>query len=143
ARYVERGIRIGKDEMATAVLIRIDTPGGLSSSMRSIVQALSTSSVHVVCWAGPTGARASSASATILLGCPVAVMAPGTNVRAAHPVGFSGQVLDEKITNDAAAYARALAEAHNRDADIAERMVRQSISISADEALRQKMIDFI
>jgi membrane-bound serine protease (ClpP class) len=143
ARYVERGIRTATNEKASAVLIRIDTPGGLSSSMRSIVQAISTSSVPVVCWVGPTGARAASAGAIILLGCPVAAMAPGTNVGAAHPVGFSGQVLDEKITNDAAAYARALAEAHHRDADIAERMVRQSISISADEALRQKMIDFI
>ena len=143
ARYVERGIRTGEGEKAAAVLIRIDTPGGLSSSMRSIVQAISTSSVPVVCWVGPTGARAASAGAIILLGCPVATMAPGTNVGAAHPVGFSGQVLDEKVTNDAAAYARALAQAHHRNADIAERMVRQSISISVDEALQQKMIDFI
>jgi membrane-bound serine protease (ClpP class) len=143
ARYVERGIRTGGNEKAAAVLIRIDTPGGLDSSMRSIIKAISTSSVPVVCWVGPSGARAASAGAIILLGCPVAAMAPGTNVGAAHPVGFSGQVLDEKITNDAAAYARALAQAHNRNADIAEKMVRQSISISAEEALGQKMIDFI
>jgi membrane-bound serine protease (ClpP class) len=143
ARYVERGIRSGQNGKSAAILLRIDTPGGLGSSMRSIVQAISTSSVPVVCWVGPTGARAASAGAIILLGCPFATMAPGTNVGAAHPVGFSGQVLDEKITNDAAAYARALAEAHGRNAGIAERMVRESISISADEALRQKVIDFI
>jgi len=143
ARYVERGIRTGKDEKAAAILIRIDTPGGLSSSMRSIVQAVSGSSAPVVCWVGPTGARAASAGAIILLGCPVAAMAPGTNVGAAHPVGFTGQVLDEKVTNDAAAYARSLAQQHNRDANIAERMVRQSISITADEALRDHIIDFI
>src|SRR5436190_2925311 len=131
ARYVERGINTGKSEHAAAVLIRIDTPGGLSSSMRDIVQKISGSSVPVVCWVGPTGARAASAGAIIMLGCPVAAMAPGTNIGAAHPVGFSGQVLDEKVTNDAAAYARALAEAHHRNADIAEQMVRQSISISA------------
>jgi membrane-bound serine protease (ClpP class) len=143
ARYVERGINTGGSEHAAAVLIRIDTPGGLSSSMRDIVQAVSKSSVPVVCWVGPTGARAASAGAIIMLGCPVAAMAPGTNIGAAHPVGFSGQVLDEKVTNDAAAYARSLAQAHNRSADVAEKMVRQSISLSADEALQQKVIDFI
>jgi len=143
ARYVERGINTGKSEHAAAVLIRIDTPGGLSSSMRDIVQKIAGSSVPVVCWVGPTGARAASAGAIIMLGCPVAAMAPGTNIGAAHPVGFSGQVLDEKVTNDAAAYARSLAQAHNRSADVAEKMVRQSISLSADEALQQKMIDFI
>jgi len=143
ARYVERGINTGNAEKAAAVLIRIDTPGGLSSSMRDIVQAVGKSGVPVVCWVGPTGARAASAGAIIMLGCKVAAMAPGTNIGAAHPVGFSGQVLDEKVTNDAAAYARALAQQNGRNADIAEKMVRQSISLSADEALQQGMIDFI
>ena len=143
ARYVERGINTAKTEHASSVLIKIDTPGGLSSSMRSIVQAIAGSKVPVVCWVGPTGARAASAGAIIMLGCPVAAMAPGTNIGAAHPVGFGGQVLDEKVTNDAAAYARALAQAHNRSADIAEKMVRQSISLTAEEALQKKLIDFI
>ena len=143
ARYVERGIRTGQSEKAAAVLIRIDTPGGLDSSMRSIIKAISTSSVPVVCWVGPSGARAASAGAIILTACPIAAMAPGTNVGAAHPVGFSGQVLDEKVTNDAAAYARALAQQHNRNADLAERMVRESISVPAEEALRDKAIDLI
>jgi membrane-bound serine protease (ClpP class) len=143
AGYVERGINTARTEHASSVLIKIDTPGGLSSSMRSIVQAIAGSSVPVVCWVGPTGARAASAGAIIMLGCPVAAMAPGTNIGAAHPVGFSGQVLDEKVTNDAAAYARSLAQAHNRNADIAEKMVRQSISLTAEEALQQKVIDFI
>ncbi|MGZ4213423.1 MAG: NfeD family protein [Actinomycetota bacterium] len=143
ARYVERGIRTGASDRAVAVLIRIDTPGGLDSSMRSIITAISTSSVPVVCWVGPSGARAASAGAIILTGCPIAAMAPGTNVGAAHPVGFSGDVLDEKITNDAAAYARALAQSHNRNADLAERMVRESVSVPAEEALRQRAIDLI
>jgi membrane-bound serine protease (ClpP class) len=143
ARYVERGIHTSESEKAAAVLIRIDTPGGLDSSMRSIIKAISTSSVPVVCWVGPTGARAASAGAIIMLGCPVAAMAPGTNIGAAHPVGFSGQVLDQKVTNDAAAYARALAQGHNRDAAIAERMVRESISLSADEALKDHVINLI
>lgn len=143
ARYVERGINTAKTEHGSSVLIKIDTPGGLSSSMRSIVQAIAGSSVPVVCWVGPTGARAASAGAIIMLGCPVAAMAPGTNIGAAHPVGFSGQVLDEKVTNDAAAYARSLAQAHKRNADVAEKMVRQSISLTAEEALQQNVIDFI
>jgi membrane-bound serine protease (ClpP class) len=143
ARYVERGIRTGEADHAAAVLIRIDTPGGLSSSMRSIVQAIWRSSVPVVCWTGPTGARAASAGAIIMLGCPVAAMAPGTNIGAAHPVGFSGQVLDEKVTNDAAAYARSLAQAHNRSTDVAEKMVRLSISLTANESLNQRVIDVI
>jgi membrane-bound serine protease (ClpP class) len=143
ARYVERGIRTANDRGDGAILIRIDTPGGLGSSMRSIIQAISTSSVPVVCWVGPSGARAASAGAIILTGCPIAAMAPGTNVGAAHPVGFSGDVLSEKVTNDAAAYARALAEAHDRNANLAERMVRDSVSVSAEQALRQKAIDLI
>jgi len=143
ARYVERGIRIGNEGGAGAILIRIDTPGGLDSSMRSIIKAISTSSVPVVCWVGPTGARAASAGAIILTGCPVAAMAPGTNVGAAHPVGFSGEVLGEKITNDAAAYARALAQAHDRNPQLAESMVRQSVSVTAEDALRLKAIDLI
>jgi membrane-bound serine protease (ClpP class) len=143
ARYVERVIRNADRIGAAAVLVRIDTPGGLDSSMRSIVKAISTSSVPVVCWVGPTGARAASAGAIILTGCPIAAMAPGTNVGAAHPVGFSGEVLGEKITNDAAAYMRALAQAHGRNAALAERMVRESVSVSAEEALRQNAIDLI
>ncbi|MGZ4142652.1 MAG: NfeD family protein [Actinomycetota bacterium] len=143
ARYVERGLRTSASDRAAAVLIRIDTPGGLDSSMRSIIKAISMSSVPVVCWVGPSGARAASAGAIILTGCPIAAMAPGTNVGAAHPVGFSGDVLDEKITNDAAAYARALAQSHNRNADLAERMVRESVSVPAEEALRQRAIDLI
>src|SRR5205807_9304737 len=76
ARYVERGLRTGVNEKAAAVLIRIDTPGGLDSSMRAIITAISTTtSVPVVCWAGPSGARAASAGAIIMLGCPVAAMA--------------------------------------------------------------------
>src|SRR5438105_6714018 len=142
ARYVTRALRQAERAGGAAVVVQLDTPGGLDSSMREVVRAIGKANVPVVCWVGPTGARAASAGAIILLGCPIAAMAPGTNAGAAHPVGFSGQVLDEKITNDAAAYARALAEAHHRNADVAERMVRQSISISADEALRQNMIDF-
>ena len=143
ARYVERGIAIANAAKDAAILIRIDTPGGLDSSMRGIIKAITASGVPVVCWAGPSGARAASAGAIIMLSCPIAAMAPATNIGAAHPVGYSGQVEGVKVTNDAAAFARSLAQQNGRDADIAEKMVRQSISLSADEALSQKMINFI
>jgi membrane-bound serine protease (ClpP class) len=104
--------------------------------MRAIVKAIENSPVPVVCWVGPPGARAASAGAFILVGCPVAAMAPGTNVGAAHPVGITGGIMSEKVTNDAAAYIRSLAERWGRNADWAERAVRDSVSVSAGEAVR-------
>ncbi|MBV9663213.1 MAG: nodulation protein NfeD [Actinobacteria bacterium] len=143
AHYVEHAVTAAGRDHVEAVLVRIDTPGGLDSSMRSIIKSLLASPVPVVCWVGPSGSRAASAGAFILMGCPKATMAPGTNVGAAHPVGFSGEVLSEKITNDAAGYMRSLAERWHRNADWGERAVRQSVSISADEALRIHVIDAI
>jgi membrane-bound serine protease (ClpP class) len=141
ARYAERAITKARHDRAAAVLVRIDTPGGLDSSMRSIVKAVSNSPVPVLCWVGPSGARAASAGTFILVGCPVAAMAPGTNVGAAHPVGITGGVMSEKVTNDAAAYIRSLAERWGRNADWAERAVRQSVSVSASEAVRLHVAD--
>ncbi|MBV8958833.1 MAG: nodulation protein NfeD [Actinobacteria bacterium] len=143
AHYVEHAVTAAGRDHVEAVLVRIDTPGGLDSSMLSIIKSLLASPVPVVCWVGPSGSRAASAGAFILMGCPKATMAPGTNVGAAHPVGFSGEVLSEKITNDAAGYMRSLAERWHRNADWGERAVRQSVSISADEALRIHVIDAI
>lgn len=141
ARMVKRGIANAAAADDAAVLVRIDTPGGLDSSMRDVVKAIQRSAVPVLCWVGPAGARAASAGTFILVGCPVAAMAPGTNVGAAHPVGLSGDVMSEKVTNDAAAYIRSLAEARDRNADWAERAVRDSVSISAAEAVRLHVVD--
>lgn len=143
AGTIERGVSSAARDRAQLLLIRIDTPGGLDSAMRRIVQAIGSSSVPVVCWVGPPGARAASAGAIVLLGCPVAAMAPGTNTGAAHPVGFRGEVLGQKVTNDAAAYARSLAERWGRNAGWAEDAVRKSESASAEEALRLDVIDLI
>ncbi|MCU1451194.1 MAG: rane-bound serine protease, partial [Acidimicrobiales bacterium] len=93
ARYAERAIESARRDHVSAVLIRLDTPGGLDSSMRAITKAVLRSTVPVVCWVGPSGARAASAGTFILYGCPVSAMAPGTNVGAAHPVGITGGVL--------------------------------------------------
>jgi membrane-bound serine protease (ClpP class) len=143
ARYAERAIGNARRDGAAAVLVRLDTPGGLDSSMRSIIKAILRSPVPVLCWVGPSGARAASAGTFILIGCPIAAMAPGTNVGAAHPVGITGGVMSEKVTNDATAYIRSLAESWGRNAAWAERAVRDSVSVSANEALDLHVIDLL
>jgi membrane-bound serine protease (ClpP class) len=143
ATYVERSLKAAESDGAIAVVVRIDTPGGLDSAMRRIVKAIQASNVPVLCWVGPSGARAASAGAFILISCPFAAMAPGTNVGAAHPVGITGDILGEKVTNDAAAYIRSLAQARGRNANWAERAVRESISATAAEANRLEIIDLV
>ena len=143
AHYVRRSIEAASHDHAAAIVVRIDTPGGLDSSMREIIRAIENSDVPVLCWVGPPGARAASAGTFILIACPFAAMAPGTNVGAAHPVGITGDVLSEKVTNDAVAYIRSLAEQRGRNASWAEKAVRQSVSISAEEALRLQVIDLV
>lgn len=143
AKYVERSIKAAEEDGAIAVVVRLDTPGGLDSAMRRIIKAIQASKVPVLCWVGPPGARAASAGAFILISCPFAAMAPGTNVGAAHPVGITGDILSEKVTNDAAAYIRSLAQSRGRNADWAERAVRDSISASAEEAHRLEVIDLV
>lgn len=143
ANYLEGGIAAAEDEGAPAVLLTIDTPGGLDSSMRQITQAILNAEVPVICFVSPEGARAASAGAFVLLSCHVAAMAPATNVGAAHPVGVAGAIESEKATNDAAEYIVSIADRRGRDAEWAERAVRDSESASASEALELGVIDLI
>jgi membrane-bound serine protease (ClpP class) len=143
ADYVERGISAAGDEGAAAVLLTLDTPGGLDSSMRQITQAVLNAPVPVIGYVSPQGARAASAGTFILLATDVAAMAPATNVGAAQPVGLSGAVASEKAVNDAAEYIRSIADARGRNADWAESAVREAASVSAEEALRLGVIDLI
>jgi len=143
ANYVRDQIGSAASEGAAAVLITIDTPGGLDSSMREIVKAILNSKISVMCYTAPQGARAASAGAFVMYACPVNAMAPGTNIGAAHPVGVSGAIESQKVTNDAVAYIRALAERWNRNADFAERAVRDSQSISAETARRMGVVDYL
>ncbi len=143
ADHVTGAIRDAEDAGAVAVLITIDTPGGLDSSMREITQAILNSHIPVIGYVSPSGARAASAGTFILLSAPVAAMAPGTNVGAAHPVGLSGAVASEKATNDAASYIRSLAETYGRDAAWAESAVRDSVSATAHQALQLGVIDLV
>lgn len=135
-------------EGASLVVFRLDTPGGLVSSMRAITSAILESSVPVAVWVSPSGARAASAGAFILQAAHVAAMAPGTNVGAAHPVMASGKdapddEMKKKITNDLAAHMRSLSQLRKRNIDTAERMVTESLSITADEALSMGAIDLV
>lgn len=143
ADYLEGSIAHAEEEGAGAVLIVIDTPGGLDSSMRQITEAILNAQVPVITYVAPAGARAASAGAFILLSAPIAAMAPGTNVGAATPVGLSGGDLSDKIANDAAGYMRSIAETYDRNVEVAESFVTDAESISAEEALDQGVIDLL
>ncbi len=134
AGYLEKGIEGAASDGSAAVVIRIDTPGGLDSSMRRIVKAITASRVPVLCWTGPAGSRAASAGTFIMYGCPLNAMAHGTNIGAAHPVGVSGAIERTKVTNDAAAFIQTLANTYDRNADWARKAVVDSASISAEAA---------
>jgi membrane-bound serine protease (ClpP class) len=143
AGYIKSGIAAAQDEGAAAVLLTIDTPGGLDSSMRQITQAILNSPVPVICYVSPEGARAASAGTFIMYSCSVAAMAPATNIGAAHPVGVAGAIEQSKVTNDAVAYIESLARARHRNVSWAADAVRNSVSISADDALSMRVIDVI
>jgi membrane-bound serine protease (ClpP class) len=141
--YIANNVRRAEDEGADAVLLRIDTPGGLGSSMDNITATILNAQVPVIGYVSPAGARAASAGAFILLSCPVAAMAPATNVGASTPIGLDGGDLANKITQDAAASIRSLAQTYGRNADVAETFVLNATSITAQEALDENVIDYI
>ncbi len=147
AEYLVSGIKQANDTAANLVLITMDTPGGIDTSMREIISAILDSSVPVVVYVSPSGARAASAGFFILLSADVAAMAPGTNTGASSPVPLTGQQLDEvlrrKATNDAAAYMRSIASQRGRNVALAEEAVTQAKAFSAAEALDGKLIDLI
>src|SRR6266542_3065198 len=115
ADAVKKAVARAEREHAGVVVLELDTPGGLASSMREIITAMLASDVPVVGWVGPSGGYAASAGTFILAATAYAAMAPNTTIGAAHPVGLSGEVLEEKVTNDAAAYIRGLAQSHDRN----------------------------
>jgi membrane-bound serine protease (ClpP class) len=147
AEYIIRGIKFANQTQADAVLIEMDTPGGLNNSMRAIIQAIFDSRVPVITYVAPSGASAASAGFFILLAGDVAAMAPGTTSGAAHPVVIGGvqigKTMEEKIENDAAAYIRSIADKRGRNAKLAEEGVRQSRSFTEKEALDDHLIDAV
>jgi membrane-bound serine protease (ClpP class) len=168
ADYAVRGIRKAAEQRAALVVLKLDTPGGLDTSMRRVIKAILASPVPVATYVGPDGARAASAGTYILYASHIAAMAPATNLGAATPVSIGGgddgikpaerpvkgkekepsqpstrESLRSKQINDAAAYIRSLANMRGRNADWAERAVREAVSLSASEALKLKVIDLV
>lgn len=145
--YIGRALERARQSNADAVLIELRTPGGLVDSTRSIIQKILASPVPVIVYVAPTGARAASAGFFILESADVAAMAPGTNAGAAHPVTLGGPKLDDvmktKLENDAAAFMRSFAGPRGRNVQLAESAVRESKSWTDQEALQQKLIDFV
>ncbi len=146
SEFISKSIIKANALRAEALVIELDTPGGLDTSMRSIVKDIIASNVPVVVYVSPSGARAASAGAFITLAAHVAAMAPGTNIGAAHPVSMGEKMdktMSEKATNDSAAYIRSLAERTGRNAGWAEDAVRKSISATETEALKEHVIDIV
>ncbi|ADU66828.1 protein of unknown function DUF107 [Desulfurispirillum indicum S5] len=161
--FVKRSLQKAADEQVDAAVLRMNTPGGLDSSMRDIIQAILDSPLPVISYVAPTGARAASAGTYILYASHVAAMAPSTNLGAATPVQISGggplggagdddkegekaaseDAMGRKIVNDAVAYIRGLAELHGRNAEWAEESVREGASLTSSEALEKNVIDII
>jgi membrane-bound serine protease (ClpP class) len=145
-RLVEAALARAQAERSGALVLELDTPGGLERSMRVICQRLLNADLPVIVYVSPTGSRAASAGVFITMAAHVAAMAPATNIGAAHPVAISGGVDKEsmkKIENDAAAFARSIALQRGRNADWAERAVRQSVSITEREAVKLKVVDLV
>ena len=151
---MSRAIKRAAKDKAELVIVRMDTPGGLDTSMRSLIKDILASPVPVATFVAPSGSRAASAGTFILYASHVAAMAPGTNLGAASPVSIGGvsqkdekngepDTMTKKVTNDAVAYIRGLAELRKRNADWAEKAVRESVSLSAEQALKLKVIDYM
>lgn len=148
AEFVVSELEQANRESLDAFLVELDTPGGLDGAMRDIIQAILGSEIPVIVYVFPGGARAASAGALIALAADFAVMAPGTNIGAAHPVsigagGEQSEVMRGKLVADAVAYARSIAQQRGRNVDLAEAIVRDSLSLAAAEAVQRKLVDFL
>jgi membrane-bound serine protease (ClpP class) len=147
AEFIKNSIDKAEAEEAACIIIELDTPGGLAESMRLIVQDILGSSVPVVVYVSPPGARAASAGVMITMAADIAAMAPGTNIGAAHPVGAGGKeisgTMSEKVINDMVAQAKSVAEKRGRNAKWVEQAIRESVSVTETEALKENIIDLI
>jgi membrane-bound serine protease (ClpP class) len=144
--YIHEGIKRAEEKNSECVVVELNTPGGLLKSTRMIVTDFLTSSVPVIVYVSPAGSQSASAGVFITLAAHIAVMAPGTNIGAAHPVNMQGgmdSTMSEKVTNDAAAFIRTISEKRHRNIQWAEEAVRKSLSITETEALKKNVIDFI
>jgi len=147
AAFLTRGLEDAEKQGVELIIIRLDTPGGLVPSMRTMVKGIMNSSIPVVVYVAPKGAGAASAGVMITVSAHVAAMAPGTNIGAAHPVGAGGKDIDkdmsEKVVNDMASYGRGIAQDKGKNADWVEKAIRESVSITAEEAVEKKVVDLV
>jgi membrane-bound serine protease (ClpP class) len=146
-RLLDTAIGRARTERSQALVVMLNTPGGLERSMRSMVQSILNSDLPVIVYVGPTGARAASAGVFITMAGHVAAMAPATNIGAAHPVVAGGGQMDKemskKVENDAAAFARSIATERGRNVEWAEQAVRSSVSATEREAVKLKVVDLV
>ncbi len=147
SEFINSGIDKAEQSEAACVIIELDTPGGLAESMRQIVQRILNSKIPVVVYVSPRGARAASAGVMITMAADIAAMAPGTNIGAAHPVGAGGKDIEgkmnEKVINDMVAHAKSVAESRGRNVQWVEDAIRDSVSVTETEALKENIIDLI
>jgi membrane-bound serine protease (ClpP class) len=147
AEFINSSIERAEKEEAACLIIEMDTPGGLAESMRLIIKGILGSRVPIVVFVAPRGARAASAGVMITMAADVAVMAPGTNIGAAHPVGAGGKdisgKMSEKVINDMVAHAKSVAEKRGRNQEWVEQAIRESVSVTETEALKENIIDLI
>ena len=147
AEYLHDALASAQESKAQALIIRLNTPGGLDTSMRLIIKDITGATVPVVVYVSPSSGRAASAGVFITMAAHVATMAPGTNIGAAHPVAMGGGEMDntmkEKVENDSVAYIKSIAEQRGRNVAWAEDAVRKSVSVTEREALKLKVIDLV
>jgi len=144
--YIKKVLSHAKKNDVQFMVIQLDTPGGLDSSMREIVKLIMNSPFPVVVYVAPKGARAASAGVFIAVSSHILAMAPGTNIGAAHPVSLTGgmsKIMEEKVVNDAAAYIKSIAQKRGRNAEWVEKAVRESVSVTAEEALKLGIAEVI
>jgi len=146
AEFIVRTIEAAEKDSADVYILQLDTPGGLDESMRTIIKKIFESDVPVCVYVFPPGARAASAGAFMTISAHIAAMAPGTNIGAAHPVAIQGQmdsVMIKKVVNDAVSYIKSIGKKRGRNVKVLEDMVRKSTSVTAEEALKENVIDII
>lgn len=147
ANYIDRGIDEAEDKNAEAVVIRLDTPGGLMSSMKDIVQRIERDRIPVIVYVSPKGGRAASAGTFITMAANIAAMAPSTHIGAASPVGAGGEDIEgtmgKKVTEDAVAFAKSIANYRGRNAEWAEQAVREAVSATETEAVDLNVVDLV
>lgn len=147
AEYLHDALISAQESEAQALIIRLNTPGGLDTSMRLIIKDITSSTIPVIVYVSPSSGRAASAGVFITMAAHVAAMAPGTNIGAAHPVAMGGDKMEEemkaKVENDSVAYIKSIAEQRKRNASWAEDAVRKSVSVTDQEAVKLKIVDLV